>query len=257
MSSEKSFEDLVEQAFTIAGPAFDELHKLIFCHLRFMGISHSDADDITQETLVALWKKRENKVDNRPILKHWALQVAHNKAIDDLRKRRGDISLSNGNDSEDAPVYQMLATLCPEELPEQYLEQKEEEQEERKRLQMVQQMVWLALDEVSDIARSCLSLRHMQGIKAKEVALLHGLSVRQIERYVKQGREEFRAAYERLTNPPTSGQPFVGNGSLENGGSNKQKSDAQADKTSQKESPDENEHPQVSHYPIVERRPKQ
>src|SRR6266849_166651 len=194
MSSEKSFEDLVEQAFTVGGQALDDLNKLIYCFLRFMG-NHSDAEDVTQETLLIIWQRWEADVRDRSSLKPWALQVAYHKAIDHLRRRRVALSLYAVNDPDDSPLYEFLAVICPEELPEEHLEQQEEYLEQQK----VRQLIWKALEEVPDVHRSCLILRIMQSIKAKEVARLHGCSVRQIERYVKQGKEEFNAALEHHT----------------------------------------------------------
>jgi len=76
MSSEKSFEDLVEQAFTVGGQAFDDLNKLIYCFLRFMG-NHSDAEDVTQETLLIIWQRWEADVRDRSSLKpgHFKLPI--------------------------------------------------------------------------------------------------------------------------------------------------------------------------------------
>lgn len=45
------------------------------------------AEDITQETFIKAWKKRATYRDDRP-MRAWLLRIAHNTAIDHLRKRR-------------------------------------------------------------------------------------------------------------------------------------------------------------------------
>lgn len=194
VAPEKSFEELVEHAFSTGGAAFDELYKLVYCYLRFMG-NHYDAEDITQETLITVWQKWKTDVHNRSSLKGWMLRIAHNRAIDNLRKRHQHLSLDVVDNPDASPLRDFLVVLDPEALPEDYLEQQEDYLEQKN----TGQLVWIALEKVSEVNRSCLILRLMQGIKVKEVAQLHNCSTRQVERYVQQGKLEFDAAFKQLT----------------------------------------------------------
>lgn len=188
MATGKSFEDLVEQAFTMGGQPFDELYRLLYCYLRFMG-NHSDAEDVAQETMIKVWEKWQCDVQNRACLKSWVLQIAHNKAIDHLRKRHRDLSLQRIDEPDESPLQNFLLVLNPEDIPEESIERKE-----------CKDIVWKALDTVSVIHRSCLILRLMYDIPPYMIADLHKCSLRQVQRYVKQGRLEFKVAYERLVN---------------------------------------------------------
>lgn len=188
----KPFEDLVEQAFTEGGQAFDDLYRFLYSYLCFMGL-RCEAEDIAQEVLLTVWQKWKHDVRDRSRLKSWVLQIAHNRAIDEIRKRRTHLSLDGTGDSDESPLYEFLVVVSSEELPEEHLERAE-----------LKRVVWSALEEVSEVHRSCLILRLMQGVAAKEVAHLHHCSVRQVERYVKQGKSAFYAAYQRLVDaqPP-------------------------------------------------------
>jgi RNA polymerase sigma factor (sigma-70 family) len=195
MPPEKSFEDLVECAFSHGGDAFDELHRFLYCYLLLLLGDHADAEDIAQEAIITVWQKWKTNVRNRESLRSWVFQIAHNKAVDKLRQRRPHLSFESVNsDPDDWPLYELLATSSPEDNPEDYFVQREDDLErEETRL-----LIWKALDAVSPVCRSCLILRLMQGIKPQEVAKIHNRTVRQIERYVERGKEEFKAAYDRL-----------------------------------------------------------
>ena len=196
MPSKKSFEDLVECAFSADGDAaFNELHSLLYCYLLFFMSDHFDAEDIAQEAIIIVWQKWKTDVRDRDSLKSWVLQIAHHKAVDKLRQRHPYLSLETvDDDSDELSLYELLATSSSEDNPEDYLVQQEDNLEREE----TRQLIWKALDEVPPVRRSCLILRLMQGIKPDEVAKLHNRTVRQIERYVKRGKKEFNIAYNRL-----------------------------------------------------------
>jgi RNA polymerase sigma factor (sigma-70 family) len=187
MSAGRSFEDLVAQAFSGDGDAFDALYGLVYRYLCFIG-NHHDAEDIAQEALTAVWQRWKIDVHDRSRLKGWVLQIVHNRAVDNMRKQHANLSLDSADRySDNSPLRDYFAVVCPEDIPEEYLERRE-----------FRELIWKALSMVSIVPRSCLVLRLMQGIRAKEVAELHHCSVRQIERYVRQGKTEFLVAYTRL-----------------------------------------------------------
>ena len=55
--------------------------------------------------------------------------------------------------------------------------------------------VWRALECVSEVSRSCIILRWMLGFSLQEIADVHSRSTRQILRYIRIGRSEFKSAY--------------------------------------------------------------
>jgi RNA polymerase sigma-70 factor (ECF subfamily) len=76
--------------------------KLVYRFAFRLARDAHDAEDITQETFVKLWKSLQ-KFDSDKNFKTWLLSIAHNTAVDVLRKRRGfvfsDFDLPDGGNS--------------------------------------------------------------------------------------------------------------------------------------------------------------
>lgn len=62
------------------------------------------AEDVTQEVFLKLWRQPESYNADRGALSSWLLSVAHNRAVDVLRRRhvREERSLSDGSIPEEA-----------------------------------------------------------------------------------------------------------------------------------------------------------
>ncbi len=75
--------------------------KLIFNHIYRLTGSESDAADLTQETFLKVYKKR-NLIDPTRNFKTWLYKVATNTTYDwfDKNKRRRDIPLPTDDESE-------------------------------------------------------------------------------------------------------------------------------------------------------------
>ncbi len=93
---------------------------------RFVGVQ--DADDLLQVVFLEAWRSRDRLDPNRPI-EAWLFGIARNRAIDHLRKRRGqvvsvdevrDLVGDDGNDFANqvawsAEVQVALSGLSPEQ----------------------------------------------------------------------------------------------------------------------------------------------
>src|SRR5712692_3348674 len=145
MSFIDSFELLVERTWAGDEKAFNELYHLLHRYLRnFMG-NYDAASDVAQETLILAWQKR-SQVRDPSKLKNWLFSIAHNKAVDYIRREKQQItrSLDDLDDQDTSEISDYLCVARLEELPEEYLES-----EENKRF------VRLALAQVSEECRSC------------------------------------------------------------------------------------------------------
>ena len=49
---------------------------------------YATAEDVTQEVFVSLWTRADRFDPARGIFRHWFLHLAHNRVIDELRRRR-------------------------------------------------------------------------------------------------------------------------------------------------------------------------
>jgi len=61
--------------------------KKVYWHVRRMVISHDDANDVTQETFVKVWKNLDRFKEEAQLFT-WIYRIATNEAISFLRKKR-------------------------------------------------------------------------------------------------------------------------------------------------------------------------
>ena len=116
-------EDALER---LVGIYSDPLIRYIYCYVE----NSAEAEDIMEDTIVTLIVKRKRLNDDSS-LKAYLYKIARNRAISHLRKRRGDVPLSDvenvliGGDLE--TVYFRRARnnavyIAMQALPEQYRE---------------------------------------------------------------------------------------------------------------------------------------
>ena len=62
------------------------------------------AEDLTQEAFAALWTRAGRFDESRGVFRHWFLHLAHNRALDELRRRKRIALVSADADPEDAAL---------------------------------------------------------------------------------------------------------------------------------------------------------
>jgi RNA polymerase sigma-70 factor, ECF subfamily len=124
----------------------------------FMAKDASDAEDITQEAFVKVWKNL-TKFKPGQKFKSWLMAIAHNTAIDYLRKRR-HVVFSKFEDEEGVNI--LAETLTNEEPSASDLAALAESAEKTAR----------AVQELPDIYRSVLALRYEGGMSFEEISEL-------------------------------------------------------------------------------------
>jgi RNA polymerase sigma-70 factor, ECF subfamily len=75
------------------GPLMKIYRKQLFSYLLRLSGNREDAEDIFQETLVKTWKGIR-KYSNRQKFSSWLFAIAHNAAMDKLRKRNKEKMIS-------------------------------------------------------------------------------------------------------------------------------------------------------------------
>lgn len=93
---EQDWAGLMRAALAGDGAAYDRLLRQMTPALRSLaragaaraGLGAADAEDVVQETLLAIHLKRQTWDPNQP-LGPWVRAIARNKLIDSLRRRRG------------------------------------------------------------------------------------------------------------------------------------------------------------------------
>lgn len=134
--------------------------------------NRSDAEDVAQETFLRAWQSAHRYEARSPAIA-WLLTIAHNAAIDRLRKRgAAPVELDDARDP--APD-----STKPSEL----LEKKDE----LARLEA-------ALDALPDRQRQALLLAHEQGLRPPEVAEVLGVTLEAVESLLSRGRRALKQA---------------------------------------------------------------
>lgn len=131
--------------------------------------STADADELCQETFLRVWQRAASYRPGKVRLTTWLHRVAHNLAVDELRRRRDP---PGAHEEAVDPVG-----------PERLAEAAEADQRLRR-----------ALDRLPATQRSALLLCQVQGLSNREAASVMGVSVRGLESLLARGRRTLREA---------------------------------------------------------------
>lgn len=148
-------EDTYEQAFRMILKAYKEK---IYYHVRKIVVDHDDADDVTQETFIKIWRNLD-KFRGDSKLYTWLYRIATNEALTFLQKKRKDNSVSI-DDNE------LLVAGLESPRSDAYLDGDE-----------IQLKLQKALLELTDKQRIVFNLKYFENLKYEEIAEITDTSV--------------------------------------------------------------------------------
>jgi RNA polymerase sigma-70 factor, ECF subfamily len=137
----------------------------------------ADAEDVTQEVLVRLWKNHGKLDRNR--LKAWLIRVTRNACIDVIRRRKRDAEVVH----RDASAQSVDAV--PSDCAGAHVSLELSERGSR---------VAAGLRALSEPYRSIVVLREIQGMTYEEVGQALDLPVNTVKVYLHRGRRRLRDA---------------------------------------------------------------
>lgn len=145
------------------------LYVMVYRCLRDRGVSHADAEDLAQETLLTAYRSLDGVEPDK--LHAWVRAVARNKHVDLLR-RRGDVVVTDAvpdrADSADGPLDAMLAAANREE-------------------------VQLLLEGLSPEDKQLVELKYVEELSLQEVAARVGRPVNTVKVGLFRARKRLRA----------------------------------------------------------------
>ncbi len=148
-------EETYEQAFRMILKAYKEK---IYYHVRKIVVDHDDADDVTQETFIKIWRNLDKfRGDSR--LYTWLYRIATNEALTFLQKKRKDNSVSI-DDNE------VLVGSLESPRSDAYLDGDE-----------IQLKLQKALLQLTDKQRVVFNLKYFENLKYEEIAEITETSV--------------------------------------------------------------------------------
>lgn len=154
-----------EQAFEgLLSRHLDRIHH----YLQRLTGREADCDDLAQETFIRVWLKAGSFRPGRVRVTTWLHRIAHNVAVDHLRKAGRATRIEAEPPSDEAGPVALR-----------------QQAEERQRLHG-------ALGALPERQRSAILLRHQQGLSNPDVAAVLGISVRAVESLLSRGRRRLR-----------------------------------------------------------------
>ncbi len=147
-------------------PFKDKLYRF---SLRIVGNAF-DAEDVIQEVMVKLWKKREvlETVDNKEA---WCMTITRNMSIDWLRgKKKPTLDIADRHDIKDHGI----------------------DAQSQMELNDLQKMVRNCIAQLPEKQREVIHLRDIEGYKYKEIAEITDTSVDQVKVLIFRGRQRLK-----------------------------------------------------------------
>lgn len=156
------------------------------------------AAEVVQETFLTLWNRAELFDPSRGVLRAWLLTIAHNRAVDHLRRtnrhdRAATFSSFGGGDEVDASTIDWLAAsgepiaaARPEPGPETWLYRKE-----------TRTSIADAVGSLAPLERSVIALAYDGGLSQSEIAVRLGWPIGTVKTRTRSALRHLRDRLER------------------------------------------------------------
>jgi len=146
---------------------YDEFRPRLFRYMRSMRLGRDQADEVIQETFMRLTAQmlKDTRIDN---VEGWIVRVAHNLAIDLLKKERGPVFAS------ESAAFLIENRADPSLSPEAAYSEKERTRRMRS-----------ALSSLNPQHRQCFQMR-AQGLRYRDIGQALGISEQRAAFVVKQ-----------------------------------------------------------------------
>ncbi|EFA93092.1 MULTISPECIES: RNA polymerase sigma factor [Prevotellaceae] len=156
-------------------PLKDALYRLA---LRIT-LSHEEAQDIVQDTLIKVWDKREswNEIES---IEAFSITICRNLALDRIKKH------DNLNDS-----LEERQTESPDTSSTPF-----EDTLQQDRIELVRNLV----NALPEKQRSCMQLRDFEGKPYKEIAKILGISEEQVKVNIFRARQTVKERFQKYDN---------------------------------------------------------
>jgi RNA polymerase sigma-70 factor (ECF subfamily) len=151
--------------------------RRVYSFARYLLSNREEAEDVTQEVLLRLWRHRSGLDEER--LGAWLLRVTRNACYDLLRKRRADSTALGPIASLDAEEAVQVASAEPDP------QARAEVEDFRRRL-------LVALAELGEPYKSVVILREIQGLPHREIGEALGIPEVTVRVHLHRGRRKLR-----------------------------------------------------------------
>lgn len=151
-------------------PMKDRLFRLALS----ITLDRTEAEDITQETLVRVWERRKEwpQIEN---IQAWCMAIARRLALDAVEKAK-----IHAEREAEVADYQRSAVSSPAPADEAL--------DRRQRVEAVRRLI----SQLPEVQRTIIELRDIEGLRYDEIAQLTGISETQVKVYLHRARKKIR-----------------------------------------------------------------
>lgn len=151
-------------------PMKDRLFRLALS----ITLDRTEAEDITQETLVRVWERRKEwpQIEN---IQAWCMTIARRLALDAVEKAK-----IHAEREAEVADYQRSAVSSPAPADEAL--------DRRQRVEAVRRLI----SQLPEVQRTIIELRDIEGLRYDEIAQLTGISETQVKVYLHRARKKIR-----------------------------------------------------------------
>ena len=198
---------LVEGSEDALARLYDRHGRAVFAEATRTSRDRWVAAEVVQETFLALWNRAELFDPSRGSLRAWLMTIAHNRAVDHLRRasrhdRAAAFSSFAGSGDIDAPTTEWLAAAGepvaaagPEPGPEMALSSKE-----------TRASIQDAIGSLDPVERRVIALAYEGGLSQSEIAASLGWPIGTVKTRTRRALRHLRERLER----PSDGVPGHG-----------------------------------------------
>jgi RNA polymerase sigma-70 factor (ECF subfamily) len=159
--------------------------RRVYSFARYLLSSREEAEDVTQEVLLRLWRHRDGVDEER--LGGWLLRVTRNACYDLLRKRRSEAAAGLSPTLDDVAA-EAVASAEPDPRAQA------EAAEFRRRL-------LAALADLGEPYKSIVILREVQGLPHREIGEALGIPEVTVRVHLHRGRRKLRERLKEDVSP--------------------------------------------------------
>lgn len=141
------------------------------------------AEDLAQETFIKVLNALD-RYDPRHKFSSWIFKIAHNTAIDELRRKRVDTLSLDGSphaDTTDQVEATSIAAISTDETPEDFAANRE-----------IGREIEAALATIRPEYRTAIVLWHVEGRPYEEIAEIMDLPLGTVKTFIHRARKELR-----------------------------------------------------------------
>lgn len=199
-------EQLVEEALAGSQSAFRELvrrfERPVFNLVARMVHDQTLAEDLAQEAFIKAFSRLDTYRPEQGKFSNWLFKIAHNTAIDQLRKNAPPIYSLDRGDDEDEPDFHAL-------LPDTEAATPFEAAERADLAEALSAAVGRLRPEYGEV----IVLRHQEGLAYEEIAEITGLPLGTVKTYIHRARKELATLMAAAGWGPQPHETPVGTGS--------------------------------------------